>query len=88
MKQPAAIIMYEQNDTFLDENLLVSGPTQKAMIVYIPANTPKKYPTVSLLKSIYCRWSVRNGSINTENIRANTTVIRQNSALLIFKIMQ
>jgi len=53
MKQPTAIIKYEQKDTDLDEYLFVRGPTANAINVYIAANKPKKYPTYCLLKPIF-----------------------------------
>ena len=87
MKHPIAISIYESNETFLDENLLVSGPTQKAMIVYIPANTAKKYPTKLLSILIEVRWVVRKGSIKVEKTRANITVTRQKSARLMRRIV-
>jgi hypothetical protein len=48
MKQPTAIIKYEQKETDFDEYLFVRGPTANDINVYIPANKPKKYPTYSL----------------------------------------
>ena len=50
MKQPTAIIKYEQKETDFDEYLFVRGPTANDIKVYIPANKPKKYPTYSLSK--------------------------------------